>query len=84
MEFSTPQRELDCLWDIYLEERIYSSGQAITDITRWDSLTWPSQNTCSDLGHKYEFSSKVIQSEKQAKFQPRNKTSHNYGLDLCG
>ena len=24
-----------------------------------------------------------VQSEQQAKFQPRNKTSHNYGMDLC-
>ena len=23
------------------------------------------------------------QSEQQAKFQPRNKISHNYGMDLC-
>ena len=24
-----------------------------------------------------------VQSGQQAKFQPRNKTSHNYGMDLC-
>ena len=36
------------------------------------------------LAIKTEFSSKVTQpqSEQQAKFQARNKTSHNYGMDL--
>ena len=39
----------------------------------YNSLTWPISYTCSDSGHKHEFSSKVTQaqSEQQAKIQPR-------------
>ena len=36
-----------------------------TDITRWVSLTWPINNICSDLDHRYEFSSKVTQAQSR-------------------
>ena len=62
-----------------LEERNYSPVQGIP-LPR--QLITPALT----LAIKNEFSSKVTQaqSEQQAKFQPRNKTSHNYGMDLFG
>ena len=42
--------------EIILEERKFSPIQATLDITRWDPLTWSINNTCSDPGHKNEFS----------------------------
>ena len=56
-------------------KKYYSHIQVTIDITRWDCLTEPINNACSDSGHKFEFSSITqAQSEKQAKFQQRRKT----------
>lgn len=69
-------------WENLLKKN-YSHIQVPIDITRWDSLTGPINNACSDSGHKFEFSSITqAQSEQQAKFQQRKKISHNYGMDL--
>ena len=38
------------LREFVLEKRKFSSIQATLDITRWDPLTWPINNTCSDAG----------------------------------
>ena len=66
-----------------LNKNIYSHIQVTIDITRWDSITGPINNACSDSGHKFEFSSITqAQSEQQAKFQQRKKISQNYGIDL--
>ena len=41
---------------------------------RWDPLTRPINNACSDSGHKFELSSITqAQSEQQEKFQQRRK-----------
>ena len=63
---------------LILEESKLSPAQATLDITRWDPLTWPVNNTCSDPGHIYEFSFRVTQaqSEQEAKFQLKVVTSH--------
>ena len=34
---------------------------SIYDITRWDPLTWPINNTCSDAGHRCKFSLQSVQ-----------------------
>lgn len=61
---------------LILESKL-SPAQATLDITRQDPLTWPVNNTCSDLAI-YEFSFRVTQaqSEQQAKFQLKVVTSH--------
>ena len=66
-----------------LEEGKISLLQATLDVTRQDPLMWPINNTCSSPGHKCEFSSKVLRATR-TKIQHMNKTSHNYGIDLCG
>ena len=42
------------LRNFILEERNSSTGQA--NITKWDPLTWPVNDTCSEPGPKYSFS----------------------------
>jgi len=50
-------------WENLLK-KIYSHIQVTIDITRWDPLTWPINNACSDSGHKFEFSS-IIQAQSE-------------------
>ena len=73
------------LLGIYFKRKNFTPVQDTDiDITRWNPLTWPINNACSDPVHKYEFSSITqAQSKQQATFQPRNKISHSYGMDLC-
>lgn len=48
---------------IFSKKRDYSSVWAITDITRWDPLTWSIKHTYSDPGHKYEVPLKITQAQ---------------------
>ena len=50
-------------WENLLK-KIYSHIQVTIDITRWDPLTWPINNACSDSVHKFEFSS-IIQAQSE-------------------
>ena len=60
-----------------LLKKNYSHIQVPIDITRWDSLTGPINNACSDSGHKFELFFSIIQdqSEQEEKFQQRRKKS---------
>ena len=62
-------------WENLLKKN-HSHIQVTIDITRWDHLTGPINNACSDSDHKFELSSITqAQSEQQAKFQQRRKKS---------
>ena len=43
-------------WENLLKKN-YSHIQVTIDITRWNPLTRPINNACSDSGHKFELSS---------------------------
>ena len=79
--------------EFILKEREFNSVLSTPDITRWDPLNWPINNTCSDPGHKFKFSVRITQapSEQQAKSQSKTVTSRllkgklpHYGMDPCG
>ena len=62
------------LREFVLEKRKFSPIQATLDITRWDPLTWPINNTYSDSSQKWKISSEV-------KFNQSNKKKISQGIN---
>ena len=55
-EFLYPKALIGWPWKNLLWKKNYSHIQVTIDVARWDPLTWPINNACSDPGHKFEFS----------------------------